>query len=141
MRIAKKIGGAGAALAVSAATLMLGLGPAGAAAVVEVDGAQLLNGGSTVRVVADVSCPHGHTINTSVHVVQRTPGSDTAQAIGSSSITCVRGDNDVVIDATGSGFSVGSAVCIFQINDPTLPRFNAASYVEPCTIRTTAPVT
>jgi len=140
MRIAKKIGGAGAALAVSAAALMLGLGPAGAAAIVEVDGAQLLNGGSTVRVVADVSCPHGHTINTFVHVVQRIPGG-TAHAFGSSSITCVRGDNDVVIDASGSGFHVGEAACIFQINDPTLPRFNAASYVEPCTIRTTPPVT
>jgi hypothetical protein len=140
MRIAKKIGGVGAALAVSAATVMLGLGPAGAAAVLEVDGVQLLNGGSTIRVVADVSCPHGHTINTSVHVVQRVPGG-TAHAVGSSSVTCVRGDNDVVIDATGSGFHVGEAACIFQISDSSLPRYNAAKYVEPCTIRSTAPVT
>lgn len=136
MKIARKIGGAGVALVASAATLMLGLGPAGAASVVEVDGVQLLNGGTTARVVIDVNCPNGHAISTFVRVQQRIPAMGTtppgiAVATGGATITCVHDDNDFVVDAGGSGLRTGPAICVINLNDPSLRRFNSNQWVEP----------
>jgi len=146
MKIARKIGGAGVALVASAATLMMGIGPAGAASVVEVDGVQLLNGGTSLQVVVDVQCPRGHAISTFVRVHQRIPAAGPtppgiAIAGGSATITCVHGDNDFVINAGASGFRPGPAICVITVNDPSLSRFNAAQFVEPCTIANRPPVT
>jgi len=33
------------------------------------------------------------------------------------------------------------AICVITVNDPSLSRFNAAQFVEPCTIANRPPVT
>jgi len=99
MDIVKKIGAAGTAVVASAATLMLGIGPASAARPIslnEVDGVQLLQGGIAAQVVVDVNCAPGHSIVVGVGVTQtvrHSPGTVTADGFGL--VTCSVGDNDV----------------------------------------------
>ncbi|MGI8775955.1 MAG: hypothetical protein ACR2LJ_00855 [Acidimicrobiales bacterium] len=65
MNIVKKIGAAGTAIVASAATLMLGIGPASASRPIslnEVDGMQLFQGGIAAQMVVDVNCTPGHRI-------------------------------------------------------------------------------
>jgi len=138
--------GVGVAVATSAATVMLGIGPASAVplALQEIDGVQLLNGGGMARVVVDVACTPGEQITTFVQLTQRQPATGTTPPMvsfggGIATSTCPVGDNDVQVDVSTSPFNskafrTGAAVCGVTVATAGGVE-QTGQFVEACRIR------
>jgi len=145
MNIVKKIGAAGTAIVASAATLMLGIGPASASRPIslnEIDGVQLFQGGIAAQMVVDVNCTPGHRIVLGVGITQtlrHSPGTVSADSFRL--VTCSVGDNDVRVTVLpGQPYETGPAVCRVNLLDVNTSQFVPDQFL-PCRLSNRGPVT
>jgi len=148
MSIVKKMAGVGAVVITSAATLMMGIGPAGAALMIgEVDGVQIFQGGALVQAVVDVTCRPGHNMGIGVHIEQALPATaqfPAGEAVGDGRLgfTCTKGDTDIRVNVFygGPAFQPGPAVCKVNLFDGKTGRF-IPDQTLPCRISNRGPLT